>query len=53
MSNLDQDSHMRSEELTPVKVRQGTGPRTMLVVLTVSVALAALVGAALLAYFVA
>jgi hypothetical protein len=38
-------------EVTPVEARQGTGPRDMVSVLTVSLFLAALVGAALLAYF--
>jgi hypothetical protein len=34
-----------------MKVRQGTGPRTTVSVLLISLTLAALVGAALLAYF--
>jgi len=34
-----------------VKVRQGTGPRATVSVLLISLTLAALVGAALLAYF--
>jgi hypothetical protein len=36
---------------TTVKVRQGTGPRTTVSVLLLSLTLAALVGAALLVYF--
>jgi hypothetical protein len=39
------------EPLTAVKARQGAGPRDMVVVLTVSTALAAVAGVALLAYF--
>jgi hypothetical protein len=38
-------------EVTPVEARQGTGPRAMASVLTISLFLAALVGSALLAYF--
>jgi hypothetical protein len=36
-----------------VKVRQGTGPRTMVSVLLISLLLAAVAGALLLAYFFA
>jgi hypothetical protein len=44
-------SQRKAEELTPVQLRQGTGPRAMVVVLTVSTVLAAAAGVALLAYF--
>jgi hypothetical protein len=43
-----EDEHI---EVTPVEARQGTGPRDMVTVLSVSLLLAAVAGAALLAYF--
>jgi hypothetical protein len=41
----------RSIKETPVEARQGTGPRNMTTVLTVSLVMAAIAGAGLLAYF--
>jgi hypothetical protein len=38
-------------EVSPREARQGTGPRAMASVLTISLLLAAVVGATLLAYF--
>jgi hypothetical protein len=40
-------------QVTPTEARQGTGPRSMFSVLTISLALAAAAGSALLAYFLA
>lgn len=48
MSNGEPVDHPSRET---VKVRQGTGPRATVSVLLISLTLAALVGAALLAYF--
>ena len=38
-------------EVAPAKARQGTGPRAMVAVLTISLLLAVIAGTALLAYF--
>ena len=50
--------HRKSEEeapieVTPAEARQGTGPRDMVTVLTVSLLLATAAGAALLVYYLA
>jgi hypothetical protein len=41
------------KELSTVEARQGTGPRAMVSVLTISMLLAAVAGTAILAYFLA
>ena len=41
----------KTEDVSPVEARQGSGPSDMFVVLVVSLLLAAAAGTALLAYF--
>lgn len=48
---MDDDEH--PIEITPKEARQGTGPRSMVSVLTGSLLLGAAAGAALLVYFYA
>jgi hypothetical protein len=49
---MDSSQPVDHPDRTTVKVRQGTGPRATVSVLFVSLAMAAIAGAVLLAYFI-
>jgi hypothetical protein len=48
---MPDDRHERPIEVSKTAARQGTGPRQMVSVLTVSIALAAVLGALLILWF--
>ena len=49
---MDNGKPVDRPDATTVKVRQGTGPRSMVSVLLISLLAAAIIGAALLYYFI-
>ena len=50
--DMDNGKPVDHPDATTVKVRQGTGPRSMVSVLLISLLAAAIIGAALLYYFI-